>query len=85
MSKIIKKKIQDWFEGKNIKLDEKTDIFSSKKIDSFNFIELLVFIENKFKIKINHEQIYSKKKLNINDLILIIGKSANIKIKKKSV
>jgi len=83
MNNICKKEILSWFKKKNIILNEKIDIFSTDKIDSFGFIELLIFIEKKYKIKINHKSIYSRKKLTIKDLVTIIEKSANRKIKKK--
>ena len=83
MNSIYKKNILSWFKKKRIPIDEKADLFASNKIDSFNFIELLVYIEQKHKLKLKHESIFLKTKLYLKDLILILEKSENKKIKKK--
>jgi len=75
--------IIEWFKIKRILVKANTDLFSNDKIDSFGFIELLIYIEKSNKIKLNHEKIFMKKKLTISDLSSIIDKSAYSKIKKK--
>tara|TARA_B100001741_G_scaffold305751_1_gene298367 strand:- start:251 stop:508 length:258 start_codon:yes stop_codon:yes gene_type:complete len=85
MKNKIKEDILAWLKKKNINILDKTDLFSNTKIDSFAFIELLVFIENKFKIKLNHMKIFSKKKLTIEDLSKLAIKNENRKIKKKKL
>ena len=83
MVKAYEKYLLSFLKKKKILLNEKTDLFSSNKIDSFGFIELLVNVEKKYKIKLKHELIYSKKKFTISDLALIIEKYANKKTRKK--
>ena len=75
--------IIEWFKIKQISVKQNTDLFSNNKIDSFGFIELLIYIEKSSKIKLDHEKIFMKKKLTISDLSSIIDKSAYSKIKKK--
>ena len=75
--------IIEWFNIKQISVKKNTDLFSNDKIDSFGFIELLIYIEKSSKIKLDHEEIFMKKKLTISDLSSIIDKSAYSKIKKK--
>ena len=75
--------ILDWFKKKKIKINDKTNLFKSSDLDSFGFIEFLIFLQNKFKIKLEHEKIFNKKSININDFLKILDKHENRKIKKK--
>tara|TARA_B110000037_G_C16792781_1_gene372151 strand:- start:317 stop:568 length:252 start_codon:yes stop_codon:yes gene_type:complete len=83
MIKTYEKYLLSWFKKKRIHLNEKIDLFSSASLDSFGFIELLINVEQKYKIKLQHELIFSKKKFTISDLALIIEKYANKKTRKK--
>ena len=83
MENSIKQNIIFWFLKKGVKLNEKTDLFSSNLIDSFGFIELLLYLEKKYKIKLNHKTIFLKKKFLLKDLVLVIRNCANKNIKKK--
>ena len=68
-----KKIIQRWFEKKlkrNLKnSDLNINIFDSKIIDSFEGVELIIFLEKKLKIKINTSFIQNKKKQTIKELL----------------
>ena len=79
MKSLYKKSIINWFKKKNINLTENTDIYASKIIDSFDFIQLLFFLEKKYKLKLKHEKIFLKKKLTISELNKILEISANRK------
>lgn len=68
------KKIFSWFKKKNIKINDQSNLFECKKLDSFSFIDFLVFLEKEFKVKIDHESIFNKKKLNINTILKILNK-----------
>jgi|TARA_B110000467_G_C17803401_1_gene206232 acyl carrier protein len=83
MTENYKKYLLMWFKKKRINLNEKTDLFSCRNLDSFGFIKLLIDIETKYNIKLEHETIFLKKKLTLFDLSLIIKKNENKKIKKK--
>jgi len=61
MSITKEKQLLNWFKKKKININEKTDLFSNSQIDSFNFIQILLFVEQNFKIKIDYEKIYEKK------------------------
>ena len=63
MKKNYSKNIINWFKKKKIIINENSDLFTNKKIDSFLFIQLLVFLESEFNIKIEIEKIFLKKKL----------------------
>ncbi len=68
-----KKIIQKWFEKKlkrNLKKsDLNINIFDSKIIDSFEGVELIIFLEKKLKIKVNTSFIQNKKKQTIKELL----------------
>lgn len=83
MSKKHSKILIQWLKNKRINIKDNLDLFSNEKLDSFSFIELLVYIEKKNKIKLDHEKIFEKKKLTILQLSSIIQESENSQIKKK--
>ena len=72
MSKKHSKILIQWLKNKRINIKDNLDLFSNEKLDSFSFIELLVYIEKKNKIKLDHEKIFEKKKLTILQLSSII-------------
>lgn len=83
MNKKHSKILIQWLKNKRINIKDNLDLFSNEKLDSFSFIELLVYIEKKNKIKLDHEKIFEKKKLTILQLSSIIQESENSQIKKK--
>ena len=76
-------KIISWFKKKNIILKNDDNLFKVKNLDSFGFIEFLVFIQKEFKMKIQHEKIFNMKTITIKDFVKILDKSENRKTKKK--
>jgi len=73
-----------WFKKKKIKIESKEDIFLKNKLDSFAFIELLLYIERKFKVKLSNKNFFTKKELTIKNLVSEIKKKSEItKIKKR--
>ena len=83
MNKKHSKILIQWLKNKRINIKDNLDLFSNEKLDSFSFIELLVYIEKKNKIKLDHEKIFEKKKITILQLSSIIQESENSQIKKK--
>ena len=49
MSKKHSKILIQWLKNKRINIKDNLDLFSNEKLDSFSFIELLVYIEKKKK------------------------------------
>ena len=76
-------KIILWFKKKKISVKGDDNLFKVKNLDSFGFIEFLVFIQKEFNIKIQHEKIFNMKAVSINDFVKILNKSENRKTKKK--
>jgi acyl carrier protein len=68
-----KKIIENWFERKLKRKLKKSDytknIFDSKMIDSFQGVELIIFLENKLKVKLDNSFIQNKKKQTIRELL----------------
>ena len=68
-----KKIIENWFERKLKRKLKKSDytknIFDSKMIDSFQGVELIIFLENKIKVKLDNSFIKNKKKQTIRELL----------------
>jgi len=68
-----KKIIEKWFEKKLKRKLRKSDltlnIFESLMIDSFQGVELIIFLEKKLKIKLNTSFIQNKKKQTIKELL----------------
>lgn len=56
------------------KKDFSKNIFDSGLIDSFTGVELIVFLEKKFKFKISNAFIQNKNKQTINEILKIIKK-----------
>ncbi|WP_440653529.1 hypothetical protein [Candidatus Pelagibacter sp. HIMB1542] len=83
MNKKYSKTLIHWLKNKRINIKDNLDLFSSDKLDSFSFIELLVYIEKKNKIVLDHQKIFEKKKLTVLQLSSIIQKSENLQNKKK--
>ena len=52
---IFKKKIiVSFFKKKRIKIDDEINLLKCDQLDSFGFIEFLIFLQTKFKIRLNH-------------------------------
>ena len=68
--------INKWLKSKKINLDENSNIFENEKMDSFFFIEFLIFCEKKFHFNFNKEKLYNKQKLSLKEIYKIILKNA---------
>ena len=71
----IEKELLTWFLGKfpqkTIKKNE--DFLRKKYIDSFEFINLILFCEDTYKIKFNKEDMLYKKLSSIKKIALMIA------------
>ena len=71
--KDIEEIILSWFIKKNIKLkDLKENFIYSKKIDSMDSIQLIIFIEKKFKYKFKKKDLMSSNFFTVKKIIKII-------------
>lgn len=65
------------FKKKNFKNILNKDIFKSKDIDSVSIIKLIIFLESKYKIKLNDNEIFSKNFKTIRGISKIIISKLN--------
>ena len=71
--KDIEEIILSWFKKKNIKLkDLKENFIYSKKIDSMESIQLIIFIEEKFKYKFKKKDLMSSNFFTVKKITKII-------------
>ena len=71
--KDIEEIILSWFKKKNIKLkDLKENFIYSKKIDSMDSIQLIIFIEKKFKYNFKKKDLMSSNFFTVNKITKII-------------
>ena len=72
-NKDIEEIILSWFKKKNIKLkDLKENFIYSKKIDSMDSIQLIIFIEKKFKYKFKKKDLMASNFFTVNKITKII-------------
>ena len=72
-NKDIEEIILSWFKKKNIKLkDLKENFIYSKKIDSMESIQLIIFIEEKFKYKFKKKDLMSSNFFTVKKITKII-------------
>ncbi len=65
------------FDGVNVTPD--TDLFSSGVIDSFGCVELVLFLEKKYKIKVIDEELLSDSIRSLNALTKFVKDKTNEK------
>lgn len=71
--KDIEEIILSWFKKKNIKLKDLNENFIySKKIDSMESIQLIIFIEEKFKYKFKKKDLMSSNFFTVKKITKII-------------
>ena len=69
----IEEIILSWFKKKNIKLKDLNENFIySKKIDSMESIQLIIFIEEKFKYKFKKKDLMSSNFFTVKKITKII-------------
>jgi|TARA_B100000424_G_C22620878_1_gene345052 acyl carrier protein len=72
-NKDIEEIILSWFKKKNIKLkDLKENFIYSKKIDSMDSIQLIIFIEKKFKYKFKKKDLMASNFFTVKKITKII-------------
>ena len=66
--------IKEYMEDEEIELTYDTPLISSGYVDSFSMVSLLVFIENKFKIKIPASKATPEAFDSVNKIIGLVNK-----------
>tara|TARA_B100000941_G_C28256434_1_gene424217 strand:+ start:47 stop:286 length:240 start_codon:yes stop_codon:yes gene_type:complete len=73
-TKKIEKKILGWFKKKDKKVSVKENFLLNHVIDSFDLIDLIVFIEKEFKIKFKNQDFSDLNFATVNNISKIISK-----------
>ncbi len=73
-TKKIEKKILGWFKKKDKKVSVKENFLLNHVIDSFDLIDLIVFIEKEFKIKFKNQDFSDLNFATVNNISKIINK-----------
>jgi acyl carrier protein len=60
---------------------KKTNLFEVGMLDSFSYLELIIDIEKKFKIKFSDKEMYSKKIGNLDYILKLILKKIDKNVK----
>ena len=73
-NKIIEEEILLWFRKRKKKIDKKKNFLEHQYLDSFDIIDLVSFLEKKFKIKFKNTDYQNPNFATIKNLILLIKK-----------
>tara|TARA_Y100000768_G_C23894245_1_gene641734 strand:+ start:229 stop:468 length:240 start_codon:yes stop_codon:yes gene_type:complete len=73
-TKKIEKKILGWFKKKDKKVSVKENFLLNHVIDSFDLIDLIVFIEKEFKTKFKNQDFSDLNFATVNNISKIINK-----------
>lgn len=65
--------IKEYMEDDDVEITYDTPLISSGYVDSFSMISLLVFIENKFKIKIPPAKATPEAFDNVNSIVALVN------------
>jgi len=77
--KDIKKIVESWFKNKRLKINLKENLFKSNKIDSFDVIDLISFLEKKFNINFNADEVQDPNFPIIENILNKIEEKINVK------
>ena len=76
-SKLIEKKILEWFKKKKKKILPNQDFLNEGILDSFDLIDFVIYLEKEFSIKFNPKDLSNQSFPIINGLVKIIEKKIN--------
>ena len=85
ISEILKKKNIKILKKKNIKILKKNfnlDFFKDNLIDSIQFLEIITYLEKKFKIKFSNKEMSNQNFFSIKGIIENLNKKINVKKKR---
>jgi acyl carrier protein len=64
------------FDGSEV--DHDTDLFQTGLLDSYGFVELVVFLEREFFIKVTDDDLVSVSFNSVNELVRYIGEKQDV-------
>lgn len=73
----IKKELMQFLQINNEE-EENIDLFEKGYLDSFTLVQLLLFIEERYGVKIDEDDINQKRYKSLKDIVSLIGKAYGI-------
>lgn len=74
---ILKYVIKEYIDDEDATITYETPLISSGYVDSFSMVSLLVFLENKFKIKIPPSKATPEAFDNVNNIVALVNQFLN--------
>jgi D-alanine--poly(phosphoribitol) ligase subunit 2 len=69
--------IKEYIDDEDVKINYETPLISSGYVDSFSMVSLLVFLENKFKIKIPPSKATPEAFDSVNSIVALVNQYLN--------
>jgi acyl carrier protein/D-alanine--poly(phosphoribitol) ligase subunit 2 len=66
--------IKEYLDDEEVEVTYETPLISSGYVDSFSMVSLLIFVENKFKIKIPSSNATPEAFNTVNNIVVLINK-----------
>ena len=74
---ILKYVVKEYVDDEDVKITYETPLISSGYVDSFSMVSLLVFLENKFKIKIPPSKATPEAFDSVNNIVALVNQYLN--------
>ncbi len=74
---ILKYVVKEYVDDEDVKITYETPLISSGYVDSFSMVSLLVFLENKFKIKIPPSKATPEAFDSVNNIVGLVNQYLN--------
>lgn len=74
---ILKYVIKEYVDDEDVEITYETPLISSGYVDSFSMVSLLVFLENKFKIKIPPSKATPEAFDSVNNIVTLVNQYLN--------
>lgn len=74
---ILKYVIKEYVDDEDVEITFETPLISSGYVDSFSMVSLLVFLENKFKIKIPPSKATPEAFDSVNNIVTLVNQYLN--------
>jgi len=69
--------VKEYIDDEDVKITYETPLISSGYVDSFSMVSLLVFLENKFKIKIPPSKATPEAFDSVNSIVALVNQYLN--------
>ena len=74
---VLKYVVKEYVDDEDVEITYETPLISSGYVDSFSMVSLLVFLENKFKIKIPPSKATPEAFDSVNNIVTLVNQYLN--------